>query len=559
VAPVAPAAATADLVPKLLTETDVYLKYGLLDKALDHLRKILAEDPGEPRALEKIREIHAGAGRHGEAAASAEGAVRAWATRGDMDRAREAFARLQQLAPRHAALAELAGVVGSTEEIRLDGGDLEVHEEEIPAGELRVVSLEPEAVELIQEEPGLDEPGAELPPLDAGLPPLDEDALALGAAEAGSEEVIDDGPLGPPPALEPEPQPAWEEDAALAAAQASLEAEEEVVDEAPPPVVIRAPEEVPDLPAEPAAEAEEEADLGDELDEAAFLVSQGLLEDARESLQNLAAIFPGHGGVAAALADLARRGSAATPAPARPPAAALGEARPSPTLVDAEALAASGSFDIGQELAEELGGAAALPGDEFQYSAEDVFDQFKKGVAQHVKAEDSETHYDLGIAYREMGLLDDAVGEFETALKGANKRKEVDCLAAVASCRMAQGRPADAIAALKRALRSDYLTKDAAKAVLYDLGDAHEAAGEPEVALFHFQKVARGDPGFRDVKRRIERLGGGPGRPPPDEPTTPPRPNGAAARARTTPVPPPDKPTPPRPGAGGTKKNIGYL
>ncbi len=58
--------------------------------------------------------------------------------------------------------------------------------------------------------------------------------------------------------------------------------------------------------------------------------------------------------------------------------------------------------------------------DEFQYSVEDVFSQFKKGVEETVKPEDSDTHYDLGIAYKEMGLLDDAVHEFETALRGTS-------------------------------------------------------------------------------------------------------------------------------------------
>jgi tetratricopeptide (TPR) repeat protein len=556
------APAAGELIPKLLTETDVYLKYGLLDKALDHLRKVLAEDPGEPRAHEKAREIHAAAGRHADAAVAAEAAVRAWAARGQLDPAREALARLRQLDPAHGALAELAGALGSTEEIRLDGGDLEeVHDEDLsPAAdrELRVVPLAPETVELVQEAPPEEapaEPLPEFPPLDADLPPLDEDALALGATAPEAEEVVEDEAPPPPLQLRPDPgSAAWEDDAALDAARASLEAEEEVVDEAPPPVVIPAPAEIPDLPAPAAAAAEEEADLGDELDEAAFLVSQGLLDDARESLESLATIFPGHSGVAEALAELARR--AAVAAPSRPGAAGLGEARPSPVLVDSAAVEAGASFDIGRELAEELDPGEA-PAEEFQYSAEDVFDQFKKGVAQHVKAEDSETHYDLGIAYREMGLLDDAVGEFETALRGANKRKEVDCLSAIAGCRLGQGRPADAMVALKRALGSDYLTREATKAVLFDLGVAHEAAGDREVALHYFQKVARGDAAFRDVRRRVEALGGGPGRPPPDDPQPPS--NGAATRGQLA-APAGQAPPPaPPPGASGRKKNIGYL
>ena len=46
---------------------------------------------------------------------------------------------------------------------------------------------------------------------------------------------------------------------------------------------------------------------------------------------------------------------------------------------------------------------------------QDMLRKFKQGVAQNVEEEDHESHYDLGVAYKEMGLLDDALHEFETA------------------------------------------------------------------------------------------------------------------------------------------------
>ena len=89
------------------------------------------------------------------------------------------------------------------------------------------------------------------------------------------------------------------------------------------------------------------------------------------------------------LAELERRAAPAEKKPA---------AQRGPALAPA---GADESFDIARELAEELGPApAAGPAeDEFQYSVEDVFNQFKKGVEQTVKKEDSATHYDLGIAH----------------------------------------------------------------------------------------------------------------------------------------------------------------
>jgi tetratricopeptide (TPR) repeat protein len=217
------------------------------------------------------------------------------------------------------------------------------------------------------------------------------------------------------------------------------------------------------------------------------------------------------------------------------------------------------SFDIARELADELDDAPTGPSasdDDFQYSVEDVFNQFKKGVEQTVRKEDSATHYDLGIAYREMGLLDDAIHEFETALAGNDRKKEVDALSMIGLCRMAKGEKRQAIAAYRRALRSEHLSRDAAKAIHYELGVAYESDGDRQAALWYLQKAAKVDPAFRDVGKRVAALGGGPGRPPQDpeggaspRPVARAAPNGAARPA----VPPPASPP------AGPKKNIGYL
>jgi len=353
-----------------------------------------------------------------------------------------------------------------------------------------------------------------------------------------------------------EPAPG-EDDLAMAAAMAEAEAAEEIVDEPveapPPPAVIAALPEIPDLPEPPpaaagveaAAEEDDEVDLADELEEADFFVQQGLLDEAREALSNLKAFYPDHREVQARLADLDRRAAAAAPPPPAPtrPDLGTGPVRQSPSLV-APAASQGESFDIAAELAEELDASPEpIVEDEFQYSVEDVFNQFKKGVAETVKAEDAETHYDLGIAYKEMGLLEDAVREFEVAAKAAHRKKEVEGLSMIALCRMSQGRPRDAIEALRRALRSDYLTKEAGKSIHFDLGAAFEAAGDAPAALWYFQKVAKVDAGYRQVARKVAALGGGPGRPPADEGPAAPRPAPPAAA----------------PSAPGAKKNIGYL
>jgi tetratricopeptide (TPR) repeat protein len=152
------------------------------------------------------------------------------------------------------------------------------------------------------------------------------------------------------------------------------------------------------------------------------------------------------------------------------------------------------------------------------YSVEDVFSQFKKQVEQTVQAQDADTHYDLGIAYKEMGLLDDAIHEFEIALSSQERRKELDGLTMIGVCRMEKGDARGAIESFQRALGSDRLTAQATRALHYELGAAYAAAGEREHALHFLHEVLAADPGYRDARALADRLGGGPGRVPPPEP-----------------------------------------
>ena len=47
-----------------------------------------------------------------------------------------------------------------------------------------------------------------------------------------------------------------------------------------------------------------------------------------------------------------------------------------------------------------------------------MLDKFKAGISRNVDEEDFESHYDLGIAFAEMGLLDEAIGSFQKASRG---------------------------------------------------------------------------------------------------------------------------------------------
>jgi tetratricopeptide (TPR) repeat protein len=141
----------------------------------------------------------------------------------------------------------------------------------------------------------------------------------------------------------------------------------------------------------------------------------------------------------------------------------------------------------------------------------DVFDQFKRGLEKTVRPDDSATKYDLGIAFQEMGMLDEALEQFRSALAGGDRRREVEILNMIGVCLGLKGRHREAIGAYLQALASEFVTDEAARALHFELGTAHETLGEPDIALGYFQKVAQGDPGYRGVAERVSRLGGGPG------------------------------------------------
>jgi tetratricopeptide (TPR) repeat protein len=133
-----------------------------------------------------------------------------------------------------------------------------------------------------------------------------------------------------------------------------------------------------------------------------------------------------------------------------------------------------------------------------------VFREFKRGVQRTVSQGDYETHYDLGIAYREMGLLEDAVGEFQLAMESPTRR--MDCFHMLGLCAIDLKRPDEAVAHLERALSLPEVPDSQQVALRFDLGRAFEEMGDRGRALTAFETVAALDPEFQDVGDRLANL-----------------------------------------------------
>ena len=141
----------------------------------------------------------------------------------------------------------------------------------------------------------------------------------------------------------------------------------------------------------------------------------------------------------------------------------------------------------------------------------DVFQEFRDELGEiENEEEDLETHYNLGIAYREMGLLDEAIGEFQRVAKAIQKGKPfpyaMNCATLMALSFLDKGEPKIAAFWYQKALETPGIDQETELALRYDLGVALETAGESKSALDSFQRVYAMNIDYRDVGDRIAAL-----------------------------------------------------
>ena len=135
---------------------------------------------------------------------------------------------------------------------------------------------------------------------------------------------------------------------------------------------------------------------------------------------------------------------------------------------------------------------------------EEIIDEFKAGVSSTISGEDHESHYDLGMAYMEMGLYDEAVSEFQIASKGS--AIELKCLEMIALCYLEKNEPATAAKELKRALELPGHGPDETISIRYNLGMALERLGNLDKALQYFEEVYLLNVDFFKVATKVREL-----------------------------------------------------
>ena len=532
-----------DPIEKQLVEVDIYVKYGLWDKARQHLEELLKEAPQHRDILDRYAELLEQAGEDRRAAQIRVRMAHGAAVAKD-PRARDDLKKALALDPASDSAKALLGQLESGAEIDslpysrdddtgrddedddddLSGIDIDIDfaddsdaavdvtpgvvleeaPDPIPDLEAGAESVAVE-VEVDFAQPGATDPVAEVDPGAGGMLGDGEDEHAL-MSDILIEDIAVQAPLFDDPDLADSsdadvnvevevdvPSPRAVEargssslpddiDSLISGAIPTRPSRVGPSSELPTPVVPDVADEVPAGGSEASV-----PDLSAELDELAFYVQQGIVDEALGLVEGLLQQHPRHPALLARRQELLS-GVESLSGPGVP------EAEPEPEI-------SIESVEIAENLAEEI---ADLDFEEsVEFSLGEMLDEFKRGVAAQVDDQDYDTHYNLGIAYKEMNLLDDAVREFEIAM--GSSTREIGALTMMGLCELARGDSSKALTYFSRGLNSEYVTTDAAVALRYEIALAYEAQNKIVEAARFYAKAHSIDPTFRDVAARLEK------------------------------------------------------
>jgi len=170
-----------------------------------------------------------------------------------------------------------------------------------------------------------------------------------------------------------------------------------------------------------------------------------------------------------------------------------------------EAVPEGGLFDLASELGSDESDEPPPEPVVQEKSVNEIVEDFKRGVAANLALDDFDTHYNLGIAYREMGLLDEAIGEFQTAAR--TESHVVDCCAMLGECMREKGLMAQAVKWYRTGIEAPSATPEQRLEFLYEIGDCYAALGERDDAYKAFAEVYGIDSNYRDVVVRLTEFG----------------------------------------------------
>jgi tetratricopeptide (TPR) repeat protein len=144
-----------------------------------------------------------------------------------------------------------------------------------------------------------------------------------------------------------------------------------------------------------------------------------------------------------------------------------------------------------------------------QREFKEILEQFKRGIDENLDTDDFEAHYDLGVAFKEMGLLDEAIAEFQKALRAPEGKLRTSEALGLAFFEKEQFPVSEAV--LRRAVDAVDGGDEAKIGCIYWLGRALEAQGKHADAIASYERAMAVDIRFMDLTDRVHRLSSGRG------------------------------------------------
>ncbi len=134
----------------------------------------------------------------------------------------------------------------------------------------------------------------------------------------------------------------------------------------------------------------------------------------------------------------------------------------------------------------------------------EIFEEFKRGVDEKIGQEDYDTRYNLGIAYKEMGLLEEAIHEFLISSK--HPLKFFDSVGLLGICFRDKGMFSEAINWFERALTAPNRRPEEYLAVRFELVITLKLKEDYARAFKICEEILKVDPGFRNVSELYKEL-----------------------------------------------------
>jgi pilus assembly protein FimV len=515
---------TRRYVAQALTDVDLFSSYGLTQKATHLLENVLQRAPRHTPTLERLLDLYLGAGDEKRTAETAALLEQIYRQRGDATTA-EHFSELHKRFQKAAGLGDeelpntpepTAAPVPAEPEIPAQAATVPTMA--IPAEQATPAEFEVPPAPLAPEPEALSAPAEHAAPVVESAPPAAE---ATAQADAATEEVdLSDEweamarettapqeakAVSPPAETTDIELPEVSEEASEHPAEAA-----ETHAESTPIEQETAAEETLELMEEPAAADLEAPSNGDFAIPPAETVSKSN-EDAVTSAdfisQLVAEIDDAHEPPPPEIPH-AVVSAPPVPAPTVAAHASTPEAQPAER---APVQASPAPLSMGRAAPTSRAESNSETSAESLNELADIFQEFRSELGEiDAEEEDLETHYNLGIAYREMGLLDEAIGEFQRVAKAVERGKPfayaMNCATFLALSFMDKGQAKVASFWYQRALETPGLDHETKLALRYDLAVAQESAGESKSALDSFQQVYAMNIDYRDVADRIAAL-----------------------------------------------------